>query len=289
MFGSVEAFYRPATVREALQLLQAGKGSARIVAGGTDLAVEPDRSIRYLIDITHAGLTYIRRRGSQWAIGATTTMAEIEASAEIRGLAGGLLARAAETCGSLQIRNVATVGGNMSNGSPAADLASPLLALDAAAVLASAQGRRKVPLAEFLASARSRALANSILVEVVFPEPPAGARCGWSFRKFGRNAVDISVVNAAAGLQLDARHRVKWARLALGAVAPSPLRMSAIEASMAGRIFDEALLAEVAGAVSSAVDPIGDVRASAEYRREIAGVLARRALEECAGATGCPL
>ena len=289
MFASVEAFYRPATVREAVQLLQNGKGSARIIAGCTDLALERDRSIRFLIDITHAGLNYIRRRGGQWAIGSTTTMAELEADGEIRGLAGGILSRAAATCGSAQIRNMATVGGNMVNGSSAADLAPPLLALDAAAVLASGTGRRKMPLAEFLSGARSRMLANSVLVEVVFPEPPRAARCGWSFQKFGRTAVDISVVNVAAGLQLDAHRRVKWARVALGAVAPAPLRVPAVEARMAGRPFNAVLLEEVSELVGAAVNPIDDVRASADYRRHLAQVLTRRALEECAGPTGCTL
>lgn len=287
MFESVEAFYRPATVREAVQLLQRGKGRARIVAGCTDVMVAGDRSIRSLIDITQTGLSYIRRRGGNWAIGATTTMAEVEASAELRAVAGGLLARAAATCGSVQIRNVATVGGNMANGSPAADLATPLLALDATAVLADATGRRRMPLAGYLAAARDRELAKSLLVEVVFPDPPHGAHCAWSFQKFGRTAVDISVVNVAAGLQLDARRRVKWSRLALGAVAPAPVRLAAAETLMSARVFDPALCVEVAQFVMSAVQPIDDIRASAEYRRELAGVLTRRALEECAAPRGC--
>ena len=289
MFESVEAFYRPANVREALQLLQRGKGSARIVAGCTDVIVGGDRSVRFLIDITHAGLSYNRRRGANWAIGATTTMAEIEDSAEIRGLAGGLLSRAAATCGPVQIRNMATVGGNMANGSPAADLATPLLALDAAAVVADARGRRKMPLADYLAAARSRELAKSLLVEVTFADPPRGSRCGWSFQKFGRTAVDISVVNVAAGLQLDARGRVKWARIALGAVAPAPLRMAGAEALMAGRTYDCVLVAAACESVMREVRPISDLRASADYRRELSRVLTGRALEECVAPSGCPL
>jgi aerobic carbon-monoxide dehydrogenase medium subunit len=289
MFQSVEAFYRPASVREALQLLQRGKGKARIVAGCTDVAVGDDRSVRFLIDITHAGLSYIRVRRATWAIGATTTMAELEESAEVRALAGGLVARAAATCGSVQVRNMATVGGNMANGSPAADLATPLLALEAAAVVAEARGRHKMPLADYLAEARSREPANSVLVEVTFPEPPYGPRCGWSFQKLGRTAVDISVVNVAAGLQLDTRGRVKWARIALGAVAPAPVRMAGVEALMAGRTLDRGLLAEACGSVMREVRPISDQRASAEYRREISRVLAGRALEECAAAAGYSL
>src|SRR5438105_4684116 len=141
MFERVEAFYRPASVREALRLLQSGKGQARVVAGGTDVVVEDDRSIRILIDITHTGLNYIRQRGSGYVIGATTTMAELEESPLIQTLAGGMLASAAATCGSVQVRNLATIGGNMSSGSPAADLAAPLLALEATAVVADEEGQ----------------------------------------------------------------------------------------------------------------------------------------------------
>jgi CO/xanthine dehydrogenase FAD-binding subunit len=298
MFESVEAFFRPANVREALHLLQNGQGSARIVAGCTDVIVEDDRSVRFLIDITHAGLSYIKVRktpqGSTWAIGATTTMAELEESHEIRALAGGLLSRAAATCGSVEIRNMATVGGNMANGSPAADLATPLLALDATAVVAACSSgpRRKMPLADYLAVARSQEMAASLLVEVTFADPPSGSHCGWSFQKFGRTAVDISVVNVAAGLQLDHRGRVQWARIALGAVAPTPVRMAEAEALMAGRALDHALIAEASESAMRAVRPIGDQRASAEYRQELSRVLTGRALQECAecaAPTGCSL
>jgi len=293
MFESVEAFYRPANVREALQLLQRAKGAARIVAGCTDMILGDDRAPRFLIDITHAGLRYIRRRGATWAIGATTTMAEIEASGELRALAGGLLSHAAATCGSVEIRNMATVGGNMANGSPAADLATPLLALDAAAVIAEAGAsrprRRKMPLADYLAVARSCEMRNSLLVELTFPDPPDGSRGGWSFQKFGRTALDISVVNVAAGFELDTRGRVKWVRIALGAVAPTPIRMPAAEALMVGRTLDHGLLAEACESVMREVRPISDVRASAEYRRELSRVLTGRALEACALGEGCGL
>jgi len=289
MFERVEAFYRPANVREALQLLQRGKGSARIVAGCTDVIVERDRSVRFLIDITHAGLTYIRRKNTNWAIGATTTMAEIEESPGLLGLAGGILSRAAATCGSPQIRNMATVGGNMANGSPAADLATPLVALDAAAVVADGHWRRKILVADYMLVARCPELANSLLVEVTFDAPPSGSRCGWSFLKFGRTAVDISLVNVAAGLQLDARGRVKWARIALGAVAITPIRVPDAEGLMAGRVLDHALIAEASESVMRAVHPINDVRASADYRRELSRVLTGRALEECAANAGCSL
>ena len=289
MFEKVEAFYRPANVREALRLLSSGKGHARVVAGGTDVVVEGDHSVRFLIDITHAGLSYIRHRGTACVIGATTTMAELEASDVIQALAGGLLSRAARTCGSALIRNLATLGGNMANGSPAADMATPLLVLDSSVVLEDAMGRRKLPLAEYLEAARPGRYAKALLVEVVIPDPPRGKGCQWSFQKLGRTAVDISLVNVSAGLQLDSRGRVKWARIALGSVAPVPMRATGAEQRMAGRILDQSLLAEIGAEVAREVHPISDARASAEYRREICSVLTRRALEECSAPAGCSL
>src|SRR5581483_9494385 len=169
MFECVEAFYRPASVREALKLLHGGKGSARIIAGGTDVVVGGERSARFLIDITRAGLNYVRTqtttRGKTWKIGATTTMAELEASPEIQALAGGMLARGAASCGSVEIRNMATVGGNMANGSPAADLSTPLLVLDASVTIANLQGRKKMALADYLTVACARRLKETLLVE----------------------------------------------------------------------------------------------------------------------------
>jgi carbon-monoxide dehydrogenase medium subunit len=284
MFDTVETFYRPSSVREAVRLLQNGKSRARVVAGGTDLVVEGDRSIRFLIDITHAGLSYIRREGKACVVGATTTMAALETSPAIRALAGGMLARAAATCGSVQIRNMATLGGNLANGSPAADTATPLLALDAEVVLADARGRRKIPLTEFYSGQRK---TRALLIEVAIPAQPRGGR--WSFQKLGRTEGDISLVNAAAGLQLDSKGRVKWVRVALGAVAPTPMRAVNAEKLLVGRKLDENALAEVGEEVAREARPISDVRASAEYRRATIRVLVRRALEECAAGTGCSL
>lgn len=281
MFDQVETFCRPTSVPEALRLLQSGKGQARIVAGGTDVVVAGSDSVRVLIDITRAGLNYVRRRGKALAIGATVTLAEAEESELLRSFAGGLLPRAAATCGSPSIRNLATLGGNLANASPAADMATPLLALDASVVLVDARGRHKLALADYLAGACTNGFSRSILVEVVIPEPPPGRNCRWSFQKLARTAVDISLVNVAAALELDARHRLKWVRIALGAVAPTAIRAAAAEQLMMGRTLDDVLIAEAAGAVSREARPVSDVRASADYRREMTVVLAARALKEC--------
>src|SRR5581483_2173751 len=147
MFNHVEAFYRPESVAEAVRLLERDKGKARVVAGATDLVVDRGCSARVLIDLTCAGLSYIRKRNSVCVIGATTTLAELEGSTAIRALAGGILSRAAATCGSVQIRNTATVGGNLAHGSAAADMAAALLLLDPFVVVVNGEGRRKLRLA----------------------------------------------------------------------------------------------------------------------------------------------
>jgi carbon-monoxide dehydrogenase medium subunit len=288
MFEHVEAFYRPTSVREALRLLQGRTGRARIVAGGTDLVVDADSTIRALIDLTHCGLIYIRQKAGVCTIGAATTLAELEESRAIRRLGGGILARAAATCGSIQIRNAATVGGNIVNGSPAADLLTPLLALDATVVIADGKGRRTLPLAQYRDFRGSPAMRKSLLVEVAV-RVTSGRHCGWSFQKLGRTAMDISLVNVAAGIQVDRSSRIQWARIALGAVAPTAIRATATEVKLRGGALDAESIAEAAESVMREVRSITDIRASAEYRREMCRVLTRRALEDCASQAGCTL
>jgi CO/xanthine dehydrogenase FAD-binding subunit len=287
MLDKVEEFYRPGSVREALRLLHTGNGKARVVAGGTGVIVGADRSTRFLIDITQAGLGYIRRKGNACHIGATTTMADLEASPVIRGLAGGIVTQASAACRSVQVRNRATLGGNLVTGSPATDIATPLLALNAELVMADRRGRRKIPLAAIYSTLRETLLDRALIVEIVVPSPPRARH--WCYHKLARTEVDISLVNLAAGLQLDNRGRVKWARLSIGALAPTPLRAVLTEKLMIGRLLDETLLEEVCDQVAREVTPASDVRASAEYRRTMCRVLARRAIEECAGGSGCVL
>lgn len=289
MFDHIECYYRPTTLREALLLLRKVGKRGRIVAGATDLVLQADRSTRFLIDITHLGLDYVRGSSRGCVIGATTTMGALEHSPITRTLAGGILAKAASTCGSIQNRNMATVGGNLANASPAADTAAVLLLLDAKVVLASSRSKRKIALADFYSGPHQTVLNGSLLVEIAIPALPGGGRVGWSFQKLGRTETDISLVNAAAGMQADAGGRIKWARLALGAVGPTPLRARNAEALLVGNTLSEDLLVRAGDAVMKEVSPISDSRASAEYRREMSGVLARRALRECAVQAGCQM
>jgi len=289
MFDHIECFYSPVSVREALSLLRKAGNRGRVVAGATDLVLQADRSTRFLVDITRAGLNYVRGNRRGWVIGATATMADLERSPAIRALAGGILAKAAATCGSIQNRNMATIGGNLANASPAADTAAVLLALGARLVVATSRSRRKMALAEFYAGPHQTTLNGALLVEVVIPALPRGGRTGWSFQKLGRTETDISLVNVAAGLQFDPRGKVKWARVALGAVGPKPLRAQKTEELLLGQALTENLLTTAGEAAMTEVSPRSDCRASAEYRREMSSVLVRRALRDCAARAGVPV
>ncbi len=283
MFDRLRAFHQPTTVPAALRLLRSERragGPGRFVAGGTDLVVQRDRALRWLVDVTRLPLSYVKRRGGGWAIGATATMADLEHDAGLQRFADGILAEAAGAAGSPQIRNMGTVGGNLANASPAADLAPPLLVLDASVVIAG-RSRRTVPLDRFFRGVHRTALDGDLLVEVLLPAAPKSARAAWSFQKLGRLRSDIAVVNAAAAVGLGRDGRCAWARIALGAVAPTPIRARRAEARLVGRALDAAAVAAAAERAAQETRPVTDVRASAEYRREMSRVLVGRALGEC--------
>lgn len=285
MMPWVASFDRPTTIPAALRLIRRGGRNARFVAGATDLLVQRDRSIRFLVDVTRLRLDYLKRQRGGLTLGATTTMTTLEHSRQIQRLADGILAQAAATCGSVQNRNLATLGGNLANASPAGDTAVPLLVVDAEVVMVGFKGRRRLPLDQFFRGVHKTALNGALLVEIFIPRTPRG-RAAWSFQKLGRVESDISVVNAAAGLGLDKQGRCLWARIAMGAVAPTPLRMYQAEKLLEGQRLDRALVEEVSEQVAKDVSPITDVRASESYRREMSRVLVRRALLNCAARMG---
>ncbi len=288
MFDHIECFYRPSTLREALVLLHKTGKRGAIVAGATDIVTRADRTPRFFIDVTHLGLDYVRKKGRGCTIGAATTMMGLEKSPIINRLAGGILAKAAATCGSIQNRNMATVGGNLANASPAADTAPVLLALDAQLVAVNSRRKRRIPLDEFYTGPHRTVLNGELIEEILIPPLPGG-RSGWSFQKLGRTETDISLVNAAAGLQADSRGRIKWVHIALGAVGPMPLRAREAENLLQGNALSEDSITRAGGAVMNQVSPISDGRASAEYRREMSRILVQRALRECAVQAGFPI
>ncbi|KAB8140666.1 2Fe-2S iron-sulfur cluster binding domain-containing protein [Chloroflexia bacterium SDU3-3] len=265
-----EHYYQPATLDEALPLLRDHAGAARIVAGGTDVMVELSRGVRptsALIDISQLReLAYIREDAGLLRIGALATHNDVIASAAC--VARALpLAQACWELGAPQIRTRATVAGNLVTASPANDTISPLMALGAELVLASAAGERTVPLHAFYTGFRRTALRPDELLREI-RVPTLGERSRGLYLKLGlRRAQAISVIHLAFALEFeeDMRH-IRTARIALGCLAPTVVLASAASAYLAGRELDEATCAEAARLCAQGAQPIGDVRGSADYR-----------------------
>jgi len=271
--------HRPKSLEEALELL-ATLEKAKPIAGGTDLIPlmrEVEVDVKHLIDLSRIGeLNFIREEGGYIRIGAATTLSDLVESELIASKAPALW-EAAASMGSPQIRNRGTIGGNLCNASPAADLGPPLLALEAEAEIRSRDESRCIPIGEVFAGPKVNSLAeDEILTEVRFKTPPQGA--GSAFEKIGRRrAVTLALVNAAAYIEVE-DETCRVARLALGAVADRPMRLWEAEEMLRGKELSEELIEEVSALCSRLVRPIDDVRASAWYRREMSRVLSRRAL-----------
>ena len=212
-------------------------------------------------------------------IGTVTLMEEIASSPLVQSRYG-MIAKGAAAVGSIQTRNRATLGGNLCNASPAADTAPPLIALSARARIAGSRRDREVPLEEFFIGPGKTCLQpNELLKEIFIPSPPG--RSGSSFQRCTRTAMDIALVNCAVFLSLvSKREIVADIRIALGAVAPTPVRAQPAEDVLKGKNPDKDAIEEAAERAVASVSPIDDVRSSASYRREMVRVLTRRAIEE---------
>lgn len=276
-------YHRPTELREALELLHEFKAGCKIIAGGTDLIPAARRgrvtsSVHlHIIDISAIkDLEYIIKDNDTIRMGPLTRLSEIEVSSLVKEHVP-MLAYAASQVGSLQIRNLGTIGGNLCNASPAADTAPPLLAVDAKVNVRSIDNQRLVPLKEFFAGPGETILApGEILAEVQIPvtEPTAGS----CFIKLGRrNAFTLSIVSVATLVKVK-DEVFDEVRIALGAVAPTPIRALKAEEYLIGQKASEEVIDEGARAVTSEVEPISDVRASAEYRKDMSYILAKRAI-----------
>ncbi len=284
-----KAYYSVSSIEEALALLQRHQSAARIVAGGTDLIIEMERELhprlQYLVDITRVpGLDQIRLEDGEIALGPLVTHNHVVGSDLIRRRATPL-AQASWEVGAPQIRNRATVAGNLITASPANDTITPLIALDAEITLASAAGERRLKLADFYTGFRQTALrSNELLRSIHIPALQASQR--GIFLKLGlRRAQAISVVDAAIVLAFDADRRVEAARIALGSVAATIVRAPAAEAALLGQPLTAETVANAAALAADSVNPIDDVRGSADYRLEMVKVLVARALRQLAADT----
>jgi len=277
----IGAYFSPATLDEAVTLLaQEGR---TVIAGGTDLLVNPRYmvGVREVVDIRKLGLDYIREENGWLYIGAGATMRTVARHPTIQRLANGILARGAAVCGSPNIRNMATLAGNVASALPSADTLPALLALDAQAVLLGIYGERVVPFDSFFVgpgkSVRERELIRELRIPLANFDTIQGG-----FYKIGRTAEDISIVNAAATILIQ-DDIITTARLVMGAVAPIPLRTALAEEALIGQPPTEETFQRAAELVRDEVRPISDQRASANYRRRMSGVAAVRALRQAAG------
>jgi carbon-monoxide dehydrogenase medium subunit len=272
-------YHCPDSLEEALKLLGGKGGRVAVLAGGTDLlvkakqrGVEPSAvvSIRKI-----PSLALIEERSDGLRIGAAVRMIQLERSEVVRR-AFPLLAEAVSAVGSIQIRHMATIGGNLCNASPAADGSVALLALDSTVHVAGPHRTRFVLLSEFFLGPGKTALApNELLTGMSIPYLPP--HTGTAFARISRTDMDLAKVNVATALTLDGE-KVSGARVALGAVAPTVMRAAAAERVLVGGVPSDELLQKAAEEASKEARPITDVRSTAEYRRRLVSVLVRRTL-----------
>lgn len=281
-------YLQPTTVRQAVNLLQQYGDRARVAAGNTDLLIRIKRGVdkpACLIGLGRIqGLEGITIDASgTLRLGAMATMRMIERSPIIRQ--GWMaVAEAASVLGSVQIRNLATIGGNICNASPSADTVPALVALGAQVLLVGPTGSRTVPLYEFFRGPGLTWLRPAeLLVEVQVPPLPAHAGCAYA-RYALRAGPDCALVGVAAYIECSPRSNLcQGARLVLGAVAPTVIRAPRAEAVLADQDpKTDHVLREVAAVAEQEARPISDVRASAEYRRRLVRILTSQAITEAA-------
>ena len=270
----------PTTVAEAADLLGSDPG-ARVFAGATDLvpqirAGRPRPSL--MIDLKRIErLVTISRNGSMFSIGAATPTADICAHSGLAAAFEGLV-EASALIGSDQIQSRSSLGGNLANASPAADTPPSLIVNEARAVIAGPGGERTVAVADVVTGPGATSLLpGEFIVEFELDEPPANTADAY-LRLIPRTEMDIAVVGAAARITLADDGTVAAASIVLGAVAPTAVRVRDGEAALIGSSADADTLAAVQAAASAAADPIDDKRGTVAYRRQVAGVLARRAV-----------
>jgi carbon-monoxide dehydrogenase medium subunit len=277
-------YYEPKTIEEACSLLSQFGEDAKVLAGGTDLIPRMGHGLMaptHIVNIKRVRdlNSIIEEAGNGLRIGALITLAELARNPVIRDRFP-MIHTAANSIGSLQVRNLATLGGNLCNAAPSADMAPALLALESTVNIAGLKGQRKIPLEEFFRGPGEVNLTKGeILTEIHVPFPPPHARQVY-VKHSVRRSMDIALVGVAVCLCLDKKTGLcNEARIALGAVAPTPIRARETEKMILGKTLREIPLPSIGEVVSSEASPISDVRGSARYRSEMVSSLTIRALK----------
>lgn len=278
-------YLKPESLRETLRLLKKKEGMVRVLAGGTDLVLQIKQgqiSPSLLLDVKDIPeLNELKwNKDSGLRIGAAVPLSRLLEST-IVSKRFNILIQACSVIGSTQIRNRGTIGGNICNAAPSADSAPALLCLDANAIIASEKGTHQVNLNKFFVGPGKTCIkTNELLIAIEVPTPPAHS-AGCYMRHTTREEMDIAVAGVGCFIVLSPRSKVpKEVRIALAAVAPTPIRVHKAEALLVGKPVTEKVIEQVAEKAAEEARPISDIRASTEYRRELVKVLTRRTLRK---------
>jgi len=272
------------TVEEACSLLSQYGNKAKLIAGGTDLLVSMRRAKIapvYVINVKAIpNLDYIHHDGDGLRIGALATLSEIENSPLIRDRFP-MIGDSARQIGTPQVRNVGTLGGNLCNAAPSADMAPPLIGLGAKAKLKGPKGERAVALEHFFTGpGETRLQVGEMLIEIQIPHQPPHTQ-GVYLKLPARTAIDLAVVGVAVVVTLDTKGaNILDTKIVLGAVAPTPIRARQAENVIRGKTISDGLTKEAAQIAGEEAKPISDVRGSASYRKEMVEVLTKGAIRQ---------
>ena len=274
-------YHAPKTLEEALRLMERHGDEAKLLAGGHSLLPLMKLRLampRYVVDLGRLkGLSYIREENGRIAIGALTTHAEIEHSSLLAAKCP-LLSETAAEIGDVQVRNRGTLGGTLAHADPAADYPAALLALDAEIVVASTADARTIPARDFFVDMMTTQLRpGEILTQVRVP--PRASRTGAAYAKLHQPASGFAIVGVAARLTLGQGNKIEQIAVGVTGLGPKPFRATAVERALAGKAASPKLIADAARHAADGIEPLSDLHASRDYRREMAVVFARRALQ----------
>ncbi|NMG43822.1 xanthine dehydrogenase family protein subunit M [Aromatoleum toluvorans] len=278
----------PQSIPEAVELLATHGGRITVMAGGTDVMValkfsqQPAQLPEYVMSLEYVpGLAYVLYDPAKGLrVGAKATVADLLESPDVKQHYRSLW-DAAQVFATGQVRNTATVLGNLLRASPAGDCSCAIYAIGGTVAFQGRAGRREVDIDDFWISyGQTARQPDELAVELVLPPPAAGTHS--AFRRLTRTSEDLAKLNVAVQLRMSGETCVE-ARVAMGCVAPTPLRLKQTEAQLCGKALTAEVLERAAAAVAGEISPIDDKRSTAEYRRQVSGVLLRRTIRQACG------